>query len=117
MPVQNIDYEMLRLFILSPPLLLTSTHIDSPTNQPIQILLPMPFCLYLIIFLIQLMPFTTLLRVSLTNRFVLSLLQLSFYIACALCFVTFCTHLVHMCYALEVQVKTLTITNKKFICC
>ena len=45
--VHDIDYEMLRLFLIFTP----SMNIDSPTNHPIQIIYPVPFHVYLIIFL------------------------------------------------------------------
>ena len=48
--MHNIYDDMLWLFLLSPPLLLNSIHIEYLTHLPIQILLPALSCLYLIIF-------------------------------------------------------------------
>ena len=107
--VKNIDYEILLLFIISTPLLLTSTKIDSQTKIPTQILLPMLFCIYLTICFMKLINFTKILCVSLTNRFVWPIIQLYFSISFALCFVTCYTHLVHMRYALGVRVKLVPI--------
>ena len=67
--VKNIYYDMLRIFILPNPLLLTSTHVDSLTNCPIQILLPTPFRIYMIICFIRLVSFPMLLCVSMTKYF------------------------------------------------
>ena len=92
------------IFILSPPFLLTSTHLDHLTNCTIQTLLLTIFCVYRVIFFMLLITFPMLLHVSPTNWFVQSLLQLSFSFACSLCFVTFYTHLVHMRYAMGLHI-------------
>ena len=95
---------MLRLFLLSIPLLLTLTNIDSPTHHQIPILLPTTLRLLLIICFIQILPFPDILRVSLTNLFLNYILQQSFFFALALRYVIFFTRLVHMCYAPGVRV-------------
>ena len=102
--VHDIDYEMLRLFILFTILLLNSTHVDFLTNHPIPILLPTPFHIYPIICFILIIAFPTLLPVYPTNRFVLSIIQLSFYISFYLCLVTCYNHLLYICYGMGVRV-------------
>ena len=77
--VHNIYYEILWLFLISPSSLLTSAHVNFPTNLPIPILLPNIFRLQLIIWFIWLLTFPDILCVYPTNCFVQSLLQLSFF--------------------------------------
>ena len=102
--VHNIYYGVLQIFLLSPTLLFTSTHVDSPTISPIQILLPIPFHIYPIICFIFFKPFPTLLHVFLTNLFLWNLLQILFSVYCALRFLTIYDNFVHMHYALGVRI-------------
>ena len=71
--LRSLD-NILQLLLLSHSLLLTSTHTDSPTNRPIQIFHPTPFCVYPIVCFILLIIFTMLIRFFSTNIFLLSLL-------------------------------------------
>ena len=103
--IHKTDYKILQLFLLSTTLLITSTHLDSPANNPIPILLQILLCIYLIIYFIPLIPFPTLLCIYLTILFVRSFLQLYFSIYHTLSFVPCYAHLVQMHYALGVRVS------------
>ena len=102
--MHDIYYDMLRLFLLYFPLIITSKYVDSLTNPPIQIFLPMNFHIYLTLFFMRLIFFPKILHVSLNICFVTYLPQKSFSVAHALCFVTCYAHLVHVHHALGVRV-------------